>query len=178
MRTAGRLFLILGALGAPLGAQAVRRIDPQVPVRVWTHAYGTPQLFTGRVVAQDSSTLHVLTSGALLMVMPLAAIDSLQVRRTIRPSKAGRYATLGALFGGTVCGLAAYSSADRDGWQTLAAARGTVVGLLAGALVGGVAGALRERKGWLTLHPPIRLAPSSDGPAGNRQGARIGAAVR
>jgi len=165
------------ALATTVRAQEAPPIDLHAPVRVWTHAYNGPERFVGRATAPDSSTLHVLTDRGLV-VLPLVAIDSVQVRRTIRPSKAGKYAAIGALLGGTMCGLAAYSSADKDGWENLAGAVGAAAGLVAGAILGGVVGALNKQEGWMTVRPPFRLAALPHGLAGGHLQFRVGVAVR
>jgi hypothetical protein len=158
--------------------QELRPIRPPVAVRVWTSDSGVTRPIVGNALAQDSSMLRVGVANQVELAIRLAMIDSLQLRRTVRPGKGWKYGTLGALIGGTVLGLMMYSSADRDGWEGVAAGVGAVGGIAAGGLVGGIMGASRKQEEWTTVLPPIRLAMSAQRFPNGQQGFGVTVATR
>jgi hypothetical protein len=164
--------LLLALLGpASLSAQQLRPVAPDETVRLSSpRAQG---VFT--VTDTGTRTLVLRDSGGAQVVVPLAEVEKLEVRRSGRGHNAMRGAGLGLLtfgIGGALLGIA--EGDDPPGIMSFSAPEKAMIGalvfggigLVGGAIIGGIAGAER----WHTV--PLRGRPLSIVPTAQGVGIR------
>jgi hypothetical protein len=167
-------FFIIAALGlsaAPLAAQGMHtETAPEQGLRVRVTAAGAAEPLTGTLAFQDATTIALLRAPGDTALVPLHAVERLEVSRG-RRSNAGRGLRRGALIGaavGAVLGVALM--ADDGGYFDYGAEAiplGAAGGAMYGSVIGLVVGALSRSEQWAEVpaRPAIVLGPTGGGVA-------------
>lgn len=152
--TNGGLQLVMSVtLCLPLSAQDSNRVSPGSRVRVTAPSL-TARSMVGWIDAVGPTTLTLVIRGDSVAVVPLQAIDRLElsVKRWSRGTRVKRSAGIGVLVGivpGLMLGFAASSNCSGEWcWRGLEILGYALLGALAGAGIGAIVGGLQPTDDW------------------------------